>query len=903
MEVATCRCARTWADIGALVCASRALSATPDCAILKSSVLPFALPSARFDVAMTQAQESRPDVELPERQPADDGDEAQALTSTVRAAERTLRSVLERRQLFEAGALDDVERTVAEVDRRLTRRELRVVVLGERNSGKSTLLDAIVGDRLLGGARRQAAVVTFLRQSNAPRYRARFSSGAVDDFASREPPVLSELALAAERLEQELTEADESYRVKRSELRRAIEHHERADLDVEQARCEANGARELVDNAGIELYSLEQRAARLEATVVERARQLPRSLLEPPPAWAVWLWLWHALFVTFRRGHWQSYRALLLEREAVGARLDASREQARDAEQARLLAESDLAPLDSGAEQARTRADDVERALRAAQAERERLRAELSALRSQREHHESERFRQFLAELQTLSARPDLRELAIDYPAKSLPADVAIVDVPGLVSPSDPEWQLIREEADGCILVSELDRAVSEATKQFLRQLRQVVPHVLLALTKMDQAFQRAERRGAAQPWAEVELARRIGTRRFARELGRDPQGVLSIAVAAEAALSARGSELAQRFDSEIEKMFLLLRQERALILGARAAAALRSSARSFSAAEERAERAYRARISALEQQRTPEPEVFKQQLLRELQPGLPEAARDALAPLISSVEDGCSLLERLCQQSIAACSSPATLLQVAEQLAAELAERTREQRDSVRMELEGAVERHVARLEQGLFQAVRARYQLLHEVRRSIGSSAGLEPVMSEQTPSFEQVAAQVRERVASFRRARLALLASGSVTGAAGGAFTHVWFALPLGALLGAGLAFVRRWRPMQAEVLALLTAAVARHREATLTELRGAEQALIATIGGTVERSLERALIHFGRWIAEPLAAERQAIESEREKLVELEQLRDQVVARDLELERSLRAAADASAGLCR
>jgi hypothetical protein len=169
-------------------CASRTLSHTLRCAILESSVLPFALPWARCDVAMTQAQESRPDVELPERRPADDDDEAQVLTSTVRAAERTLRSVLERRQLFEAGALDDVERTVAEVDRRLTRRELRVVVLGERNSGKSTLLDAIVGDRLLGGARRQAAVVTFLRQSNAPRYRARFSSGKVDDFASRSHP-------------------------------------------------------------------------------------------------------------------------------------------------------------------------------------------------------------------------------------------------------------------------------------------------------------------------------------------------------------------------------------------------------------------------------------------------------------------------------------------------------------------------------------------------------------------------------------------------------------------------------------------------------------------------------------------------------------------------------------------
>jgi hypothetical protein len=147
--------------------------------------------------------------------------------------------------------------------------------------------------------------------------------------------VLNELRLAAEKLEQELVEADESYRVKRSELRRAIEYHERADLDVEQARSGANGARELVDSAGIELHGLQQRASKLDEMVMERARQLPRSVREPPPAWAVWLWLWHALFVTFRRDHWQSYRALLREREAIGARLEASRAARRRVKQSK----------------------------------------------------------------------------------------------------------------------------------------------------------------------------------------------------------------------------------------------------------------------------------------------------------------------------------------------------------------------------------------------------------------------------------------------------------------------------------------------------------------------------------------------------------------------------------------
>jgi hypothetical protein len=59
----------------------------------------------------------------------------------------------------------------------------------------------------------------------------------------------------------------------------------------------------------------------------------------------------------------------------------------------------------------------------------------------------------------------------------------------------------------------------------------------------------------------------------------------------------------------------------------------------------------------------------------------------------------------------------------------------------------------------------------------------------------------------------------------------------------------------------------------------------------------------MIRFARWIAEPLEAERQLIESEREKLAELEGLRDKLSEHDRELERLLDAARRASVGLCR
>jgi energy-coupling factor transporter ATP-binding protein EcfA2 len=825
---------------------------------------------------------------------------AEELISTVRTVQSTLRGLLAHEALFGKGALAGVEKTLEEVESRLARQELLVVVVGERRSGKSTLLDAIVGDRLLGGARGKSSVVTLLRRRALPSYRARLASGAIEDFSRRVPDKTSKLVLATEKLEQAVSANEALCRAKRSELRRAIESRERADLDAEQARSGVAGAREREGAVSSELSGLEDEATELERAVGELSLQIPAQVRVVPPSWALWLWLLHSLYVLFRRGVWQRYQTLLRERDEQRQRLLTRRNAAREAAQARQLAEAGQEPLGSGADQARVHSSEVEQALRRAEAERERVRGELEALRSEREHHESERWRQFFAELGALSQRSDVVELSIDYPAKLLPDDVTIVDIPGLVSAADPEWSLLSEQADGCILVSELDRAVSEQAKQFLRELREVVPHVLLVLTKMDQAFQNAARRGEAKPWDQVELARRIGTRRFARELGRDPSSVLSISVAAEAVLSERGSELALRFDGEIEKLFVLLRRERALILGARAADALRRCIASFSAAEARAERAYRERIATLEQQRTPEPDVFKQELLADVEPAVVAAASETIGPASTALQESFLLLQRWCEQSVDACATSSALLELAEQLSLDLPQRAANARRDAYLELESSIDRGVAKLERGLLQAVRTRYQLLHELRRSSTSSPRLGAAAEEDQPNFDALAPQMRRVIADFRKSRFALGASGSLAGLAGGALVNPWVAAGAGAI-GGLLALARRESTLRSQALNVLTATLAQQEMAYLARLREEEPMVIAAIRSALERSLERAIIHFGRWITEPLEAERRAIEAERQNLLQLEQLREQVCARDRDLERSLRDAVSASAGL--
>jgi hypothetical protein len=830
------------------------------------------------------------------------GGEGAELLAAVEAVPSTLRELFEHEGLLGPDAVGEVRRTLETVERRLDRKELQVVVAGERRSGKSTLLDAIVGDRLLGGARGNLAVVTFLRRRDVPSYCARFSSGEKDDFSLRVPDRAGELELEVERLTAELTGVLRICQGARLELGRAKENRGRAELKVERALGDVNEARELFLGASSQLSATEDEAARVERTLGAVEAGIPSSVRSAPPRWAFWLWLWFALFVLFKRSRFREYRLLLGEREQIRARLLLKRDNAAAAAEARALAEARFEPLGLGAEHARSQSSELEQALQQAELDADRLRGERDALRSEREHLVSERWRRFFADLTALSKKPNLVELSIDYPAKLLPEDVTLVDIPGMPGEASAEWALIREQADGCILVSELDRAVSQTAKLFLRQLREAVPHLLLVLTKMDQAYERMILRGVEDPWDQVEDARRIGTRRFARELGRAPDRVLSVSVAAEALLTDRGSELAVRSEQELDKLFVLLRSERALILGAHAAFAIRRCIGAVADAETRAERAYRERILELERQRTPEPAVFRRQILEQAAPATLEAARHALDFASGALRDGFLLLDRLCEQSLSGGAGPKHHAERAAELASELSLGSAKARTEAQLALEAGIERGVLSIERDLFEALRARYQLLHEVGRSTSSSPRLETPAFE-TPSYASVVAEVDSARARFIKVRRALGASGAVLGAASGALLDPWFGPLAGAAVGALAALLPREAGLGTAALGRFRAALTRRQSAYEAELASLEGEVTQAVRLALERSLERAMIRFARFIAEPLEAERQLIETERQRLTELEELRERVGEHDRELERLLEAGRRASVGLCR
>jgi hypothetical protein len=846
---------------------------------------------------ITRADEPRPEL-------GSAGAEGDALMVAVGAALPALKKLFEHRQLIEPGALRAVEETLEGVEGRLARNELCVVVIGERQSGKSTLLDAIVGDRLLGGARGQIGVVTFIRRGESPSYLARFKSGATEDFSRRVPDLGPEFAERTGQLEQSLEATKRRCTAARSEFRRAIEARESADQAVTEARRGLDAETEAARTTANQLVEVEDEARRVDTALAEVEPDVPQALRRPPPRWALWLWFLYFVFSFVKRRVLTRYRALSIERSAIDSRLVTGRTQAEEHSKAKADAGARLAGFDAARDAQKTAASNAEKELRAAEHERDEARAKLDELGSEREHRDADRRRRFFADLKSLSGdRPgwQLVELSIAYPARLLPADVAIIDMPGAFSESGPEWTAIRGRVDGCILVSELDRGVSESAKGFVRQLKGSVPHLLLVLTKVDKAFADAVHRGGDDPWDQVEHARRIGTRRFARELGREPDSVLSIAVAAEIALRPEDSELARRFEAEIAKLFQLLRHERAIILGAHAGGAVRRCIGGLFDAEQRAESVYRETIDDLERKRTPAPEAFSRAEIEAARPAVEAAAQRAIDGAVQAAESGFAGLRRIAAGHVDTCPSRRRLVEVAARLSKELAEQTAAVRRQANLELEAGIERAVDDVCTTLFEGLRRRYQLLHKVERASSSSPRL-GAPSETVPDFPSFAGDVERAVDAFDKGRYALGVSGMVAGGTAGVVWSPWLGAA-GAALGALSAFARREGALRERVVGIFTAALAEKEREYAEELRSSVGDTASAIHGACERALERAILRFGKWIAEPIEAEQVAIDATRQKLASLEALRRELAEHDADLERLLKAAADASVGLCR
>jgi hypothetical protein len=831
------------------------------------------------------------------------------LLAEAKGSLETLRALLEHSSLLGKEASAALRATADQVEERLARTELHVLVVGEQGAGKSTFLDAIVGNRDLSPAWSGSKRVTLLRRSTTLGYVARFRTGQIETFAGLCPDRSEQIAQTLSELEARSDELANEHAAGEQRLEQVQNALSQSEAKREVLRFELQTARSASAEAAVQFAAIEADRQRADARLREVERSLPAPLRRTPPWWAFWLWILRAFAFFIFVADWRRYAAERRQLERVGATQALVQARASELARAAQGVVERLDPLDAQAAALHEGVVSERRALAALDAERNAAGAELAKKRVELERARRQRRARFASELWSLSdpaARGrDLIDLSIAYPSRLQADDIAIIDAPGLTSADRNEQTLalaaIRDQADGCILVTELEQALLGSTLALLSSLREVVPHVLLVFSKVDHAYLLARQSGARDPWAEVERARRVGTRRFAREVGRAPDEIWSIAVAARAALEDPDSGLARQFESELEKLFQLLRHERALIVGTRVARALRACIAASAQAEADAEQAHQQRIAKLEAERLPEPDVFRRQEVEQAEPAIERATQQALGVAESVVSDQCILLRTRWAGLFSTSRSSRELAGLAAKAERELADGLAESQKKALAELERSAERSARAIEEATLDALRKRYRLPADPERRLSAAPRL-PALELSFASVS-LALPVRAALSAIRRRRLAFGALGAVLGAAGGVlpFGH-WGALG-GAALGALASLVPRRTEAIRRATEELERIIGAERERLVAEIRLRQGGARETIRRAVDRALEDAINRYGRRIAEPLDAERHAIELEYETLTRLQELAQALEGHDQKLDELMTEAREASVSLCR
>jgi len=903
------------------------------------------------------------------------------LRSEVASVARTLEQLLQQRDVLGVEVSEVIKNAVAEVQRRLDRAELAVVVVGEKKAGKSTFLNAILGARVLPTEVRECTgTVTFMRRAPRPTYRATLRSGETVEFQDVEATERSSIASAIEDLRQRVGDG-----TRVTDVALARTEHEAAARRRQEAEATNRDCAARIASAAAELESANQQcdaclasAAQLEeqlAVARDRLHRDERSFAESSgelrkdaertglalpgmeagdvaattivlhtaearlaaataaapfflrtaPWWAIWVVLLRVLLQSFYRAsaraladareHHRFTRLSLAACEAsvrvddarrieadIATRLDVARQDLANTHERARVVEADRKAAEEQLAAARVTLAECEHAEELAQL------AMLHAMAGALEDQSLDRFRSEVHDLTDMEKRGgDVVELTIGFPAKHLPDGITIIDTPGVNTDNAPNreraWDVIRREADGCLLVSDLQSVVSRSTREFLQEVRAIIPHILLVMTKVDGALANAHVVNL-EPWQRVEEARRNGVRRFAKEIGRAPEEVFSIAVAAEPALRRdfSGDVLARRFPDEVAKLFNLLHSEKDLVLGARAASALRYCVQRISEAEAKTEEKYRLRLAELEEHRLPDPVEFQARQLARIEQAL-ETHADAIAQRArDAMSSGVDQLEQQWVDEIRACSDKdevkALVAALGEQGQAAIAAVVRSIEQGI-TEWSGAA---IKQLESPLLEELRERYRIVQQITGS-GMTIQLGDVRAGAAPTnVTDLHANVAGAVSSFENEQIAFGAGGAIAGAAIGTILLPGIGTAIGAAVGALATYLKTLDSLKNDCVSEVTKGLADARQNLIQQLGSVGPDAQRVMREVLTRGLSDAVAHFDSWIKQVMADERRYIDLEREKLSHLIKSRETLITHDRTLAAVQRATATLSRGLC-
>ncbi len=783
-----------------------------------------------------------------------------SLPEEVRQVADALLKLLETTPGVPAHVLTGVRAACAGVSPRSSETRLTVALVGDAGVGRRTLVNALLGDRVLPtGTPRRGSTVTLVRSAPTLEFSALSVDGRSVAQLSRKMPD-----------------------------RQGLFEKSMGQIDRETAATVALAAR---------LQSARERAGSLEAAAGERPdgeRQDPDTagldgIAEPvaPPrsprgAAAVWSRLWSWILRVLLQWPW-------VKRLAPKTSEPETRHRASS--------EGDA----SERKETRAAVDALEREL-AGMRTVERLAEHAQRLQAERQKYEEERRALFLSQVREFDGT-DIGERIVDYPARYLPQGLTLMDLPCPPGAGAPAFEKIRarvaRDVDALVVIADVAKPPSEATVSLVRALSDLVPVPLVVLTKADGPLQLVagapDDRGATR----IDRTLREARNRAADALGASVGRAQCIAVAAAAALDEppESSALADHFHTAIGAFRERFESEARVVIAWRDALRMRAGVAELARAQSREEESSRRRLSRLESERIPDPEEFRRRLLDGLQGAIEEGADQVLAAAIENLRAAIEGLRSEWRERIASGMSRAELdsciAAIDESAAARVAEALEQTAERVARELHDATERLLA----WAIQEIHAHYRLV----RRLGEEA-LAPVASELTREDlerELLAGQPFDGAkAAFEKQRVGYGLGGVAAGAALGTLIAPGIGTAVGAVLGVLAGLLKGTDSLKQECLAKIDTCLNEAESHARAQLQGKRGDLSRVIRVALDEAVEESLRQLDDAIRRLMTVERKAIERERTKLAKLSDARraheacDERLARIMESLRACR-----------
>lgn len=837
----------------------------------------------------------------------------QAITATCMA----LVEFKEHQNQLNQATVNLIREGLTEIQARRQRKELYVAVVGEQKAGKSTLLNAILGMELLGTAVRECTgAVSFLRCGTRPGYQVGLRSGLWEDFCERCPDrheefaqQVAELSRIVERCKTEeqqfpadLLRLDQTLRQLRTAHDSLVEQAANADRFTADRRRDAEQTRK-------ELNDFQEALRRTEQHVPWPYRQagdwtfflsgLGRVILKP---WEKPSWHDHLTQVKTLR---QAQKNLLTVMHGVQSAADttAALEQRTLQNQEKIR---ELLQREETTKQALLRLpavyDDAQTRLQ-------------QAHKDWRQHQEDRlaSFVQAVKELTDMNRRGnDVEELHLELSSDRLPERIVLIDTPGVNTATEENreraWRAIRSYADACILVADLGQPLSESTREFVRQVREVTPHILLVLTKLDAVLQSAEL-NSDDAQREVEEAIRIGRARFASEVGRSEQEILTFAVAARPALKQKSGSATELFRQELARLFSIVEAERAIAVTAKCAQIIHHVQQTTLSESEEIEATYRNRIESLVAQQINHPQEVRDRAIVTLIPAIRKLSEPISQMLRVELQERLSAFHQRLKQPLEAAKNSHELGLAIQSLENDATHELDQIAEACQQRTSAQFAPAIEELIRQARQPIWDRYQLSQSMATAAPPRPTIAiPVISAAVPlSLTSLGADVQQKVKQYtQRSNTlgnAVMKSGTraLTTNSSSGLTFALLGIAAGTVWG--ITHGQKFPALKQECLAKIDGFLAELvREATSERFIGPLE-IEHHLGRQLTTIVDHDLHAFRVWIDSVIQSERRTLANEQKRLAHLRDLRNRLATHDQRLQNLLEKATEVCLGLSR